>query len=95
MMLKVVSRCCNDILIDHLRETFGRKNMCMISFYPATDTLVCNAYNKDSFDAFKYTRVIIEENIMCSLLFLFFDLQIDEIHPVYLCIDKIAKIITP
>ena len=82
MMLKVVSRCCNDILFDHLRETFGRKDMCMISFYPARDTLVCNAYNQDSFDAFKYTRVIIEENIMCSLLFLFFDFQMDKIHQV-------------
>ena len=80
MMLKVVSRCCNDILFDHLRETFGRKNMSMISFYPARDTLVCNSYNQDSFNAFQYTRVIIEENIKCSLLFLFFDFQMDKIH---------------
>ena len=76
MMLKVVSRCCNDILFDHLRETFGRKSTCMISFYPARDTLVCNSYNQDSFNAFQYTRVIIEENIMCSLLFLFFDFRL-------------------
>ena len=82
MMLKVVSRCCNDILFDHLRETFCRKNMCMISFYPERDTLVCNAYTQDSFNAFKYTRVIIEENIMCSLLFLFLDFQIDKINQV-------------
>ena len=61
---------------------------------PARDTLVCNAYNQDSFDAFKYTRVIIEENMMCSLLLLFFGLQIDKIHPVYLFTDKIS-IITP
>ena len=74
MMLKVVSCCCNDILIDHLRETNGRFNMCMTSFYPERDTLVRNAHNQDSFDALKYTRVIIEENIMCSLLFLFFDI---------------------
>ena len=91
-MLKVVSRCCNDILIDHLRETFGRKNVCMISCYPARDTLVRNAYNQYSFDAFNYTRVIIEENIMCSLLFLFFDFQIDKIRQVYLFIDKISMI---